>query len=98
MTGDHEFIEVKDRRLCCGCDLFQSKEPGAQRFPVPRNECPRDTPYARRIDREAAVPPDPVDISPAPTVPVSSTGTLLGDGDTVTVAHESLVAAQSLNK
>jgi hypothetical protein len=44
----HEFVTVKDRRWCLGCDLFQTKSQGAVFFPTPRNACPRDTPRARQ--------------------------------------------------
>lgn len=50
----HDFIEVKDRRWCICCDLFQQKEPGAAFFPTPRNPCPRNTPYAEMMDRREA--------------------------------------------
>lgn len=49
----HEFITVKNRRWCLGCDLFQQKQPTAAFFPTPRKPCPETTPHAR-IKREKA--------------------------------------------
>jgi hypothetical protein len=44
--SDHDWITVRNRRWCLGCDLFQST--GAEQpFPIPRVlACPRTTPYA----------------------------------------------------
>lgn len=46
----HDFVEVRDRRWCLCCDLFQTKSPTAAFFPTPRKLCPRDTPRARALD------------------------------------------------
>lgn len=51
MMAAHDFIEVKDRRWCLCCDLFQQKPKDAAFFPVPRNPCPRNTPYAAMQDK-----------------------------------------------
>ena len=52
----HEFVEVGNRRWCLGCDLFQRRDPpGYKPFPMPRNECPRSTPYAYEKDRDTAL-------------------------------------------
>lgn len=45
----HEFIEVGNRRWCLGCDLFQQGAPFAK---PPRGDCPRNTPYAVKNDKE----------------------------------------------
>lgn len=50
MSGDHEFIEVKDRRWCLGCKLYQSKPKGAVYFPTPQHICPRNTRHAMERD------------------------------------------------
>lgn len=51
----HEFVEVRDRRWCLCCDLFQQKAKGAAFFPTPRKPCPRDTRRARLQDEERAL-------------------------------------------
>lgn len=53
----HNFIEVKDRRWCTCCDLFQSKSPTAAYFPTPRNPCPRNTPHARALEQQTSTHP-----------------------------------------
>lgn len=50
----HDFIEVKDRRWCTCCNLFQSKSPTAAFFPTPRKLCPRDTPHARSLNEKSS--------------------------------------------
>lgn len=45
-TAEHEFVEVRNRRWCLGCDLFQQKPHTSNPFPTSRNGCPENTPRA----------------------------------------------------
>ncbi len=49
----HEWIEVKGRRWCIGCDAFQRRGDTIYRQWMPEisDECPRNTPAARERDR-----------------------------------------------
>jgi len=54
----HEFVEVKDRRWCVRCDLFQMKGKNAAFFPTPRDGCPQT--YSPEHKRYADVVSDEV--------------------------------------
>lgn len=48
----HDFVEVRNRRWCLNCDLFQHKGRGAAYFPKPPIPCPRDTKRAKDQDAD----------------------------------------------
>lgn len=51
---EHEFVTVKDRRWCLGCDLFQTHKVISNMglrcgwVPIKYGPCPRNTPYAQQ--------------------------------------------------
>jgi hypothetical protein len=55
---DHEWIEVRHRRWCVGCDAFQYRVANRKEWAgiVPKF-CPRNTPRARQQDRSRGTLP-----------------------------------------
>jgi len=46
----HDWIEVKGRRWCVGCDAFQERPSERRPWPFIEPECRRNTPHAKASD------------------------------------------------